>query len=81
MTCLFKGYALMSSSRMHSLHTNQKMEFIKKNEEKERHDFEVLNLLMQNSTCVFLVRFLEKNTNEIFLQSNDNDEDDELDGA
>lgn len=47
----------MSSSRMHSLHTNQKMEFIKKNEEKERHNLKFLNLLMQNSTCVFLVRF------------------------
>lgn len=29
----------------------------------ERHDFEFLNFLMQNSICVFLVRFLEHNTN------------------
>ena len=71
----------MSASRMHSLHTNQKMEFIKKNEEKERHNLKFLNLLMQNSTCVFLVRFFGEENKWKNLQSNDNDEDDELDGA
>lgn len=58
----------MSSSRMHSLHTNQKMEFIKKNEEKERHDFKFLNLLMQIVHVCFLYGVLRRTQMKKFAE-------------